>query len=311
MSDFASAAMLRLISLGLARLGGSKGTSKISSEALVPLGEKRRILEQLWQQLGPDHIVRIGEGVHEISDEPALMALTMATDFHDLLQRLGRLERFVHSRHRVLVEPLTDKRLRVRHVSVVKGNPPTPAEDLLVWGLIVALADRIGVEGLQTRLDADKQWRRSKEGKWRRLSWPTETSTWMFSWRADPSPCSPVASLSSQPTADEATRLRQLILNDPSRQWTVERAAGEMGLSRRTLQRRLNTVQTGFARQLASARIAAACRMLIQTDSSPNEIGYACGFSDQSHFIRTFKQQTAMTPVVYRSQFLVSKEGSG
>lgn len=311
MSDFASAAMLRLIHLGLTRLGGSNGNSKISSEALVPLGEKRRILEELWQRLGPDHIVRFGEGVHEITDEPAVMALTMATDFHDLMQRLGRLERFVHSRHRLLVESLSDNRMRVRHVSLVKDNPPTPPEDLLVWGLIVALADRIGIEGLQTRLDADRQWRRSKEGRWKSLSWPSETSAWIFTWSTEANKRLTSLSTPQQSTADEATRLRQLILNDPSRQWTVERAAGEMGLSRRTLQRRLNTVQTGFAKQLASARIAAASRMLIETDSTPNEVGYACGFSDQAHFIRTFKQQTAMTPVVYRNHFLVSKEGSG
>ncbi len=33
------------------------------------------------------------------------------------------------------------------------------------------------------------------------------------------------------------------------------------------------------------------------------EVAYLCGFADQAHFTRQFKQHTAMTPGLYRDAF--------
>ncbi len=50
-----------------------------------------------------------------------------------------------------------------------------------------------------------------------------------------------------------------------------------------------------------SLRRAEACRLLTQTDLSVQEIGQRIGMLNVSSFIRSFKQQTGMTPGQYRS----------
>ena len=50
-------------------------------------------------------------------------------------------------------------------------------------------------------------------------------------------------------------------------------------------------------------RIEHACRELCVSDSSLAAIASAAGFSDQSHFSRTFKRLMQMTPAQYRSAF--------
>jgi AraC family transcriptional regulator len=53
-----------------------------------------------------------------------------------------------------------------------------------------------------------------------------------------------------------------------------------------------------YVRQL---RIEFACRNLAETTTPLVEIALAAGFSHQSHFSRTFKRLTGMTPAQYRA----------
>jgi AraC family transcriptional regulator len=50
-------------------------------------------------------------------------------------------------------------------------------------------------------------------------------------------------------------------------------------------------------------RIDVACRCLATSDTSLVEVALATGFADQSHFSRTFKRQTAMSPAAFRKSF--------
>ncbi|WP_184542457.1 helix-turn-helix transcriptional regulator [Mucilaginibacter sp. FT3.2] len=51
---------------------------------------------------------------------------------------------------------------------------------------------------------------------------------------------------------------------------------------------------------LKKLRIEQAAGFLSKADVSLTHIGYECGFADQSHFIRSFKQATGVTPLQYR-----------
>ena len=53
---------------------------------------------------------------------------------------------------------------------------------------------------------------------------------------------------------------------------------------------------------ISKTRIAAASRMLRQSDQSVGEIAHACGFFDHSAFTRAFRLATGVTPSQFRSQ---------
>ena len=52
---------------------------------------------------------------------------------------------------------------------------------------------------------------------------------------------------------------------------------------------------------LRRLRIENACQQIAQSDTSLIEIAHAAGFYDQSHFARTFKRHTGLTPAAYRA----------
>ena len=56
-----------------------------------------------------------------------------------------------------------------------------------------------------------------------------------------------------------------------------------------------------FGEYIRKLRIEKAVKyMLDQEEISLTEIGYNCGFADQSHFIRTFKKNVGVTPLRFK-----------
>lgn len=303
MDDFAAAAMMRVIALGLRRLGVGIGTPPTSPGAArgarVPLVDKRQMLEHLHARHGPGVLLRLGEGIRDARDEPALTALGLARDPHDLVVRWQRLERYVHSRHHIVVESAGSGRLVLRHASREPAKPPTAAEDLLVIGLLVALAERIGTSALCVHpLDAPT-WV-YLEGAWP-LDPPVlgDSSRWCLAWAPGTQP------RASAPRADDAwpQAAYRVLATDPTQRWTLGALAAALGTSPRSLQRHLRSTGQTFSSLWTEARLARSAELLASTRQSPAEVGYVCGFADQAHFTRMFKLHTALTPVRYREQF--------
>lgn len=300
MSDFAAAAMMRLIALGLKRQGLPLPAAPAPLRgARVPLVDKRRLMNALLQQHGAEAVLRIGEGVHDARDEPVLVALRLARDPADLVTRWQRLERFIHSRHRVRVDTAGPGRLQLRHVSLVAAEPPTAAEDLLVLGLLVALIERQSMVELQVRV-GPAGWVRREGGRWRLRGEPADAGAWRLQWTlrpaVTPAPLPPAAG----DWLDAAARRLQ---SDVARPWTLSALAAELGGAPRSLQRHLAQHGSSFVALLRQLRLAQAARLLAETPKAPAEIGYLCGFADQAHFTREFKRHCALTPVRYREQF--------
>jgi AraC-like DNA-binding protein len=300
MNDFASEAMLRLVRAGLQRQGLMPDGPAPVRQAHVPLEDKRAWLRRLWHTHGPDVIVRLGEAVHAMDDEPLLLALSLARDPADLLQRWQRLERFVHSRHRMRVAQPEPGLLRMQHVSLDPQHAPTPAEDLLVFGVLVALCERLEAPGLQARPAGSSGWRRHQRA-WGAGAWPGDVSTWELRWQA--MPASPVSEALHADPDHWIAQLQAQLTADPGRGWTVDMLAQATASSPRTLQRRLAQRGLSFTQLLSSARLTGAARLLTVGSMPTAEVGYVCGFADQAHFTRQFKQHTAMTPVLYRNAF--------
>ena len=87
--------------------------------------------------------------------------------------------------------------------------------------------------------------------------------------------------------------------------------AGELGMSGRTLQRRLADEETSFQSLVDEARRRLALRLLRgQDDVTLAEATYMTGFSDQSAFTRAFKRWTGQTPGAFRTA-VVRGDASG
>ena len=81
---------------------------------------------------------------------------------------------------------------------------------------------------------------------------------------------------------------------------TISEIATRLGLSARTLQRRL--AERGFSYQdlVDAARRELSERLLLGTEYSLAEIAFLTGFSEQSAFTRAFKRWSGQTPRSYR-----------
>jgi AraC-like DNA-binding protein len=76
--------------------------------------------------------------------------------------------------------------------------------------------------------------------------------------------------------------------------------AAKMGVTRRTLTRRLRQQGTSFTQLLEDVRGQAAVHYLTATDHTVEDIAFLLGFSESSAFVRAFKRWHGVAPMAYR-----------
>lgn len=81
-----------------------------------------------------------------------------------------------------------------------------------------------------------------------------------------------------------------------------EKVAEHLGITERTLQRRLQDAGTGYQQLLDDLRQETAIDWLTTTDLAINDIALKLGFSEARSFHRRFKTWTGITPGEYRQQ---------
>jgi len=81
---------------------------------------------------------------------------------------------------------------------------------------------------------------------------------------------------------------------------TLADVAGRIGMSSRTLQRRLAAEGLAYQDLVLDARKSLSEQLLRRTDYALAEIAFLTGFSDQSTFTRAFKRWKGQTPASYR-----------
>ena len=94
----------------------------------------------------------------------------------------------------------------------------------------------------------------------------------------------------------QAFLLKQLTSGEPC----VEALAKSLGMSRRSLQRRLMDAGTSYQRVLEETRYELAKRYLQDPVKSVTEITFLLGFSEQGAFTRAFKRWNGSAPRDYR-----------
>ena len=81
---------------------------------------------------------------------------------------------------------------------------------------------------------------------------------------------------------------------------TIAQAADAVGMSVRTLQRRLLHVGLTYSHLLDEVRFETACHLLERSETSLAEIAAALGYGDPANFTRAFLRWTGKTPSVFR-----------
>ena len=76
--------------------------------------------------------------------------------------------------------------------------------------------------------------------------------------------------------------------------------AQELGMSSRTLRRRLAEAQTSFRQLIDELRRDTALKYLRETEMTVEDVSYALGFSDSANFRHAFRRWTSSTPQAFR-----------
>jgi AraC-like DNA-binding protein len=99
-------------------------------------------------------------------------------------------------------------------------------------------------------------------------------------------------------------RVRRVILEQlrETKDAPGDRVAAALGMSRRTLSRRLEQEGTSFIEQLDRARREIALVYVGQTETALTEVAFSLGLSHVESFHRAFKRWTGETPLAYRTR---------
>ena len=315
--DFASAALLRVLAQGMRDLGldPERDTPMPAGQgATVTLDEKRRLVASALAQGGIGCLALLGRGLHHRAGEPTHRALLAARDVTDLFARWARLERYIHSRPRVDLLDLASGSARLVHLSRVGGPPPLPAEDLVVLGVLLALLEALGAEGVVARVGDVPVYPRPGVPALAEAAQQGRTGAWLITWGAftvgSASATGGAAATAPdvQPPPGWPALARdgfQTLCADLASPLSLPALARALGLAPRSLQRSLSQAGLSFAQLLAEARCRSAAGWLIKTATPVAEVGYLCGYADQPHFTRDFRDRVGMTPLRYRSAFAV------
>jgi AraC family transcriptional regulator len=95
-------------------------------------------------------------------------------------------------------------------------------------------------------------------------------------------------------------RVREL-LHDDWKEWSLVSMAREVNIHPVHLSREFpRHFQANLGDYLRMIRVQRAINLLPDAGRSLTDIAFECGFADQSHFIRSFKAQHGVPPLVYR-----------
>lgn len=120
--------------------------------------------------------------------------------------------------------------------------------------------------------------------------------------------------IDSDPGVPDARVIRNILKKSTAyRNATVRTLASAHGVSERSMERKFrDLVGISPKKYLQILRFEHSYKRLTNRDFETfSQLGYEVGFSDQSHFIRSFKKYSGMLPTTYLEETKREKEGSG
>ena len=252
-------------------------------------------LRNLLHAEGVEATIHAGHRLSRGGQHPILEALAGCSNHVDLLQRFSRVEPLLHQGNRTEFE-LIDNGIKVTHLPT-NNSTIDPAESLFVCGAQVGMLERIGYSEVTASFFSGTPiwpWTQPASAVIRHLQPQMRCIQWMLTWELAPNHQDHCA-------ADTASNLvRQLVSSNPSRPWTVSAVAKELGVSARTLQRRLSEANTCFAALVIEVRLDEAEALLTRTILPVGTIAQLSGFYDHAHLTKCMKSVRGRTPTAIR-----------
>lgn len=315
MTDFASAAMLRLLDRGLHELGlqspmpaaaAAAGPAR-GRGAHVAFDAKRALVAAALAQGGLACLPLLARGLRHFGDEPTLQALAGAATAHEMFERWMRLERYIHSRHRLVRSEasVVDGEVRLMHLGRRAGWVPLPAEDLVVLGVLSALLEQMGQRAVTATAGGAAAWPRPDGAALERAAQAGTTGQFHLCWQPAAVPQRSQAGRLVHADAHWPAlvqqvfeRLRDSVMSPP----TLPQLAMQLQRSARSLQRHL--AAAGWSRNslLAEARLRVATAWLLHSNVPLAEVGLLSGHADQAHFTREFSRRMGVPPARLRQE---------
>lgn len=316
--DFASSAMVRALLCGMAGLGlrlpevGDKLT-----QATVPLDLKRAVVHAAVEQAGLAVLPLLGRGLHDLAREPAHLALTAGRSAASMLVRWQRLERYIHSKHRIQWLGLSPTSARVSHTHKDNGPAPLAAEDLVVCGVLCALLEANGLHSVRATAADIELYPKPDSNSVLQCVQQGQTSTWLLTWQGGLDKDSDLDLTVSWAQVAPSTWSRfafaagDHVARCLPELVSVDDAAAALGMSRRTFQRTLAAENLSHQHIQSEVRFRLAGWYLLESEISMAEIGFVCGYSDQAHLTREFKRRMGVPPSRYKELFSSARKPCG
>jgi AraC-like DNA-binding protein len=249
--------------------------------------------------------------------DPALFAALCSTDLNAALTRIAKYKRLVAPMAlQVNVTP-QQTTLAIEWLDKTLAPPAVVvAFELVFFVQLARLATRSRVQPIElmspVRLEPLQAYEayfgcRVKVGMTARLTFeagdaerPFLTANhgmWSF---FEPGLCQRLHDLDRQATMTD--RLRSALLESiPAGDIALESMCRKLGVSARTMQRRLSEEGSSFQKTLDQVRTSLAQHYLAHSALSGAEIAFLLGFEDPSSFVRAFQAWTGKTPQAARS----------
>jgi AraC-like DNA-binding protein len=309
MSDFASAAMLRVLHAGMSKLGLRSPVKQWLRQATVPLDAKQQLVGKVLRERGMSSLLFLGQGIHDLKHDSLMPMLIHPGQPLRILRAWLRLERYLHSKHRIAQTIINDEVVQHQHFSIKEGSEPSAAEDLVVLGVLIALLQNAGCNALGAHLmNGVKLWPwQDSPTRFAELQEAVEdnqTHDWCIRWHGVAEVLTinrPSNKMNDMSSISLSARVRSLASQSLGEPLSLASAAAHLMQSTRSLQRHLQLEGVTYIDLIASARAERASQMLsISNQPALAEIGFACGYTDQAHFCRDFKRRVGMSPARFR-----------
>lgn len=284
-------------------------------QAHVPAEFKRGLLQTVGRECGQEALLSIGQGISRVTYDPIWRNALRSENPSVLFDKWRRFEVFSHSKNRLEIDPAQGNKARFRRYAAGDSIPTAP-ENLLICGLIIGLLEGIGCRDLWCEMTAQEGGVLRIRDK--RCFWLPDdpaslvTGDWTIGWTTHSVPKAigttdeGLSQIDLPPIHDRSLAalvkdVTDLLMRDVARQWKTGELARALGLSSRTLQRRLGKAGLSFTRLVRLVRISEACRLLKPGDTPLTVIGFCAGFSDSAHFSRDFRASVGLTPSEFRA----------